>query len=186
MSPFEMPQEITADAALNWVDAMLRSRYGWRLSDLERQVFIGSWYGYTYEKIHPANPQYVEKSVGYKLWRKLSVALGEKVSKKHIQGVVMRHLQAANPAGRARISPVEVPRRICILPASPDQSATGLALELGHLLELVGHQVLVDLQRPIQGGLKNERSLPNNLSMGQWDWILLVNPGEPSGLAKQS
>lgn len=183
MNSSEISQDITAETALDWIDTLLRNRHGWRLNDLERQVFIGSWHGYTYEKIHPTNPQYVEKSVGYKLWRKLSAALGEKVSKKHIQGVVMRHLQkASGPAGSC-VLPVDTPQRICILPASLDQDAAGLALALGHLLESIGHQVSVDLQRPTQTSPQIERSLLHP-SVGQWDWILLVNPGELSSLAE--
>jgi hypothetical protein len=186
MNSGEVSQGITAEIALDWVDTLLRNRHGWRLNDLERQVFIGSWHGYTYEKIHPTNPQYVEKSVGYKLWRKLSAALGEKVSKKHIQGVVMRHLQRANSPTDGRTLPVDTPQRICILPASLDQGATGLALALGHLLESIGHQVSVDLQQSTQAALQIERALLIHPSVGQWDWILLVNPGELSSLAEQS
>ncbi|MBD1872575.1 hypothetical protein H6F75_03690 [Nodosilinea sp. FACHB-131] len=84
-------EEITPQAALLFVDDALYNAEGRRLNDLESRIFLGSWEGKTYEEIHPLNPEYVEKSVGYKLWKKLSIALGEKVSKKRIRGAVMRH-----------------------------------------------------------------------------------------------
>ncbi|MBD2256145.1 hypothetical protein [Pseudanabaena sp. FACHB-2040] len=86
--------ELTAEAALTWVDNLLYSEKGHRLSDLERQIFIGSWRGQTYEEIYPLNPQYVEKSVGYKLWRKLSDVLAEKVSKKRVREAVIRRMNS--------------------------------------------------------------------------------------------
>ena len=85
------PEEITPQAALLFVDNALYNAEGKRLNDLESRIFLGSWEGKTYEEIHPLNPEYVEKTVGYKLWKKLSIALGEKVSKKRIRGAVMRH-----------------------------------------------------------------------------------------------
>ena len=89
------PEEITPHAALIFVDNVLYETLGRRLNDLESSVFIGSWEGKTYEEIYPLNPEYIEKSVGYKLWKKLSIALGEKVSKKRIRGAVMRHYRDA-------------------------------------------------------------------------------------------
>ncbi|PSN13906.1 hypothetical protein C7293_14015 [filamentous cyanobacterium CCT1] len=83
--------EITPQVALAFVDDALYRALGRRLNDLESSVFIGSWEGKTYEEIYPLNPEYIEKSVGYKLWKKLSIALGEKVGKKRIRGAVMRH-----------------------------------------------------------------------------------------------
>lgn len=87
------PEEITPHAALVLVDNAIFQAVGRRLNDLETSIFLGSWAGKTYEEIYPSNPEYIEKSVGYKLWKKLSIALGEKVSKKRIRGAVMRHYQ---------------------------------------------------------------------------------------------
>ncbi len=80
-------------AALEIVDRLLYNQTGKYLNDLEREVFIGSWNGQTYEEIYPTNPEYVEKYVGYKLWRKLSDACGEKVTKKQFRGALERALQ---------------------------------------------------------------------------------------------
>lgn len=87
--------DITPQTALMFVDDALYKVLGQRLNDLEISVFIGSWEGKTYEEIYPLNPEYIEKSVGYKLWKKLSIALGEKVGKKRIRGAVMRHYSNA-------------------------------------------------------------------------------------------
>ncbi|MEB3294257.1 MAG: AAA-like domain-containing protein [Synechococcales bacterium] len=79
--------------ALELVDRWLYEDSGKRLNDLERQVFVGSWQGHTYEAIYPDNPEYVEKSVGYKLWQKLTKLSGEKVTKKTVHGFVARLAQ---------------------------------------------------------------------------------------------
>ena len=79
--------------ALEFVDQLTYTKTGKHLNDLEREVFIGSWQGRTYEEIYPHNPEYIEKYVGYKLWQKLSTVLGEKVTKKKIQGAIARTLQ---------------------------------------------------------------------------------------------
>lgn len=76
--------------ALQFADQLLYQHTGKYLSDLERDVFIGSWQGKTYEEIHPSNPEYVEKYVGYRLWQKLSIACGEKVTKKQVRGALER------------------------------------------------------------------------------------------------
>ncbi|MDX2098331.1 MAG: AAA-like domain-containing protein [Leptolyngbyaceae cyanobacterium bins.59] len=78
------------DEALELADRLVCQHTGKHLNDLEREVFLGSWQGQTYEKIYPLNPQYIEKDVGYKLWKKLSAALGEKVTKKNLQGALER------------------------------------------------------------------------------------------------
>ncbi|HBE18493.1 MAG TPA: molecular chaperone Tir [Cyanobacteria bacterium UBA11149] len=79
--------------ALEFVDKLTYAKTGKHLNDLEREVFIGSWQGRTYEEIYPHNPEYIEKYVGYKLWQKLSIVLGEKVTKKKIQGAIARNWQ---------------------------------------------------------------------------------------------
>ena len=79
--------------ALDFVDTLVYEKTNKHLNDLEREVFVGSWHGKTYEEIYPLNAQYVEKDVGYKLWKKLSDILGEKVTKKKIRGAVDRAWQ---------------------------------------------------------------------------------------------
>lgn len=78
------------EEALEIADRLIYAKTGKHLNDLEREVFSGSWQGQTYEKMYPLNPEYVEKNVGYKLWKKLSFALGEKVTKKGLRGALER------------------------------------------------------------------------------------------------
>lgn len=78
------------EEALEFVDQLTFAKTGKHLNDLEREVFAGSWQGHTYEIIYPLNPDYVEKDVGFKLWKKLSLILGEKVTKKRLQGALER------------------------------------------------------------------------------------------------
>lgn len=95
-----------AQDALKLTDQWVFAKTGKRLNDLEREVFCGSWEGKTYEQIYPLNPQYVEKSVGYKLWQKLSTVFGEKVTKKSIRGAVERVSRSLSPSRRVVISAI--------------------------------------------------------------------------------
>lgn len=81
---------VDAKAALEFVDKLVYAKTKRHLNDLERQVFLGSWEGKTYEEIYPFKPDYIEKSVGYKLWQKISDALGEKIAKKRLKGSIER------------------------------------------------------------------------------------------------
>ncbi|HEY9851793.1 MAG TPA: AAA-like domain-containing protein [Leptolyngbyaceae cyanobacterium] len=92
--------------ALELLDELIHSRTGKHLNDLERQVFIGSWLGQTYEQIYPLNPEYVEKYVGYKLWQKLSQVLGEKVTKKKFRGAIERVIERQRKQEEGKISRV--------------------------------------------------------------------------------
>lgn len=84
---------IDADAALEFVDRLVYNQTDQHLSDLEREVFVGSWEGKTYEEIYPFKADYIEKSVGYKLWHKVSDALGERITKKRLRGAIERALK---------------------------------------------------------------------------------------------
>ncbi len=84
---------MNVNEALRFVDQRLCAKTGRHLNDIEKEVFVGSWEGRTYEDIYPKNPAYVEKTLAYRLWRKLSSALDEKVTKKQIKGAVERAWQ---------------------------------------------------------------------------------------------
>jgi serine/threonine-protein kinase len=130
--------------ALEFIDDLIHSQTGKHLSDLERDVFIGSWEKKTYEEIYPLNPEYVEKQVGYKLWQKLSDALGERVTKKQFRGALerakrkRRYLPAALPVVPPKISPL-VRVFISYRCVEPDCS---LAKELSEAIATAGHQPL--------------------------------------------
>ncbi|HEY9737206.1 MAG TPA: hypothetical protein V6D06_13020 [Trichocoleus sp.] len=171
MTTLETIHDLPAEAALSWIDDLFYSEKGYRLNDLERQVFLGSWHGQTYETIYPLNPQYVEKSVGYKLWRKLSELLGEKVSKKRIRGAVMRRLSTSTTAPIAPFVPLSLEswsfstRGICIVHQRQDWLAQQLAQLLSQLLKAAGHPVLVEAA---------ELQLPVLQTEAQKDWVVLI------------
>lgn len=134
------PEEITPQAALMFVDNALYHAEGRRLNDLESRIFLGSWEGKTYEEIHPLNPEYVEKSVGYKLWKKLSIALGEKVSKKRIRGAVMRHYCGADNPFSAKDRAKEA-QYATIWQGQSSLNDPSLMQTLKNCLESLGYQV---------------------------------------------
>ncbi|MGL5065615.1 MAG: AAA-like domain-containing protein [Microcoleus sp.] len=78
------------EEALEFTDNSVYTKTGKHLNDLERLIFIGTWQGKTYKQISPLNSEYVEKDVGFKLWRKLSIVLGERVTKKNVRGAIER------------------------------------------------------------------------------------------------
>lgn len=137
--------EISAPQALQFIDALMYEHTGQYLSDLERQVFLGAWKGQTYETIYPQNPQYIEKSVGYRLWRKLSDVLGEKVTKKRIRGATLRYMQASE-LSRQVISAVPTPASPCHIAicSSRDALSLGLVRALRHILLSAGYRVSVE------------------------------------------
>ncbi len=134
------------EEALQFVENLVYTKTGKHLNDLERQVFVGSWQGHTYEHIYPSNPEYVEKDVGYKLWQKLTNVLGEKVTKKKVQGAIERSharqkLLQVEPKNERILRLSEI-RRVFIsyCRQEPDFS---LAVELSEGITTAGHQVFM-------------------------------------------
>ncbi|NJK68434.1 MAG: TIR domain-containing protein [Microcoleus sp. CSU_2_2] len=127
---------MNCEEALEFLENLVYTKNGKHLSDLEREVFIGSWEGKTYEQIYPLNPEYIEKDVGFKLWRKLSIVLGDKVTKKKVRGAIDR----AARQGLLKTEPGNEPRRVFIsyCRQEPDSS---LAVELTEGIKAAGHQV---------------------------------------------
>ncbi len=113
--------------ALAFVDQRLYAKTGKHLNDMERRVFVGSWQGQTYQDIYPENPEYVEKTLAYRLWRKLSDVLGEKVSKKQITGIVERAWQ----------------RQRQVFISYRDQDAAAIATTLVAELQALGYPTFV-------------------------------------------
>jgi hypothetical protein len=171
-------EEITPQAALMFVDNALYHAAGRRLNDLESRIFLGSWEGKTYEEIHPPNPEYVEKSVGYKLWKKLSIALGEKVSKKRIRGAVMRHYRSAENNPSATEGRTKEAKYVTIWQSQSTLTDPSLMQTLKNCLEHLGYQV--------QSSISEYKSaeaiswLPNspNGSGVQYDDMLVITVSE--------
>lgn len=74
-------------------DEVVFKHTGNHLSDIEVEVLLGAWEGDKYEKIaekHGYSVSYINKDVGNKLWKKLSEALGEEVTKRNFRQALQR------------------------------------------------------------------------------------------------
>jgi serine/threonine-protein kinase len=162
------------EKALNFIDRLVYERTGNHLNDLEREVFSGSWHDQTYEKIYPLNPQYVEKDVGYKLWKKLSDVLGEKVTKKRIKGAVERALQQHlfESAEGLPDSGAGTMQRVFVSHRSQEPELS-LAAQLCKAIAAAGHKAM----------MANVEAIPHpeanwfaqiDAELGQCDYLLLL------------
>ena len=102
---------MTADEALALLDTLLQAQ---SLRDLQEQVFRYSWEGWTYPRIAERvgyDTGYI-RDVGYELWRQLSQACGEPVTKSNLQSVMRRQ--------RDRMPKLAVPEVMNASPADRD------------------------------------------------------------------
>lgn len=159
--------------ALEFIDRLVFERTGKHLSDLEREIVMGTWNGKKYEEIYPINPQYLEKDVGYKLWKKLSLVLGEKVTKKKIKGALERACQqnfigrfVPSTATRLLVKPHQ---HVSIVYGDLPQDGKA-AEELSRALTLAGHQI--DLSREEIHSSSEELSRIEE-QLRQCDWLIL-------------
>jgi DNA-binding NarL/FixJ family response regulator len=79
-SESELPWEQTQKL----VNTLVFKHTGKYLSDVENQVLQGAWEGKSYEKIADElfrSVGYINRDIGYRLWQKLSEALGEEVTR---------------------------------------------------------------------------------------------------------
>ncbi len=115
---------MNADELLDIVERSLLSR---TLTPIERLILRQSWYGQTYTKM-ASNSGYDSayiKEVGSQLWQDLSVARGERVTKKNLHLVFAPNLPAlqyARSNGQAideRLS-ISLPPIDIVLPATPE------------------------------------------------------------------
>ena len=82
--------------ALTVANQAMLAQFERGLSDLETAIVKGAWQNQTYEKIAEISgysDSYLRRDVGPKLWKTLSVALGEPVSKKNFQAALERRWQ---------------------------------------------------------------------------------------------
>ena len=78
------------------VNTLVFKHTGKYLSDVEIEVLQGAWEGKSYEEIADQlfrSVSYINKDVGYRLWKKLSEALGEEVTKKSFRQALKREWQ---------------------------------------------------------------------------------------------
>jgi tetratricopeptide (TPR) repeat protein len=92
-----MTAEMVAEAALTLADTLVFVRTGEHLGDLQRAILLQVWQGQKYLEISESYG-YTEghiKDVASQLWKLLSKALGEKITKRNCRAGLERHLQAS-------------------------------------------------------------------------------------------
>jgi WD40 repeat protein len=113
---------MNADEALTLLDTLLQEP---KLKDIQERVFRHAWQGLTYSEIalHLGYDNSHIRDVGYELWRQLSRALGEQVTKKNVQEVIVRqaHLKqviagSAFSTENAPINAVEIAPQVIQVP----------------------------------------------------------------------
>ncbi|MEM9149450.1 MAG: AAA-like domain-containing protein [Cyanobacteria bacterium P01_F01_bin.3] len=85
------------EAAKSTADNVLFQSTQQHLSDVECKVLEGAWLGKTYDQMamdYGYSPEYLNKDVGNKLWRKLTAGLGERVGKRNFREALRRAWQA--------------------------------------------------------------------------------------------
>jgi hypothetical protein len=88
--------ELSWEQTQNLVNTLVFKHTGKYLGDIEIEVLRGAWEGKSYEAIAEhlfRSVSYINKDVGYRLWKKLSEALGEEVTKKSFRQALQREWQ---------------------------------------------------------------------------------------------
>jgi hypothetical protein len=112
-----------SESDFDWEDAYkvanaaVHSKTGQYLKDIEVMVLEGAWKGWTYEKIVEEakkekrfySVDYLNKDVGNKLWKKLSDALGEEVTKTNFKEALRRASRRDSQTTQAPADVLEFP-----------------------------------------------------------------------------
>lgn len=88
-----MAVEMNFEQALEVANAAVFAKFGRHFTDVETAILMGAWQSQTYEQIANASGysiSYLTRDVGPKLWKLLSQALGETVSKTNFQAALER------------------------------------------------------------------------------------------------
>jgi hypothetical protein len=88
--------ELTWEQTQRLVNTLIFNQTSKYLSDVEIKVLQGAWAGESYDNIAKQlvlSVSYINKDVGYRLWQKLSSALGEDVTKKNFRQALLRKQQ---------------------------------------------------------------------------------------------
>jgi len=96
---------MNVEEAIEIADLALYAREGQYMSDLERTLLEGAWHGWSYAKIaaaHQYTQNYLQRDVAPQLWKRLSSALGEEVSKKNFKAALDRY--AARSSSLAEVT----------------------------------------------------------------------------------
>ncbi len=86
------------EQALKVANTAVFALFGRHLTDVETAILLGSWQSQTYERIAETSGysiSYLTRDIGPKLWKLLSQALGETVSKTNFQAALERHWRSS-------------------------------------------------------------------------------------------
>ena len=92
----------TLETALLTADRAIFRHLNRHLKDVEIKLFRGAWSGKIYNEIAEEtnySPDYLCSDIGYHLWRDLSIALDEDVSKTNFQAAIEREWQRNSQSG---------------------------------------------------------------------------------------
>ena len=95
--------DIPFKQVLGLVDSAVFTTTSQHLSEIEVLVLQGTWQGQKYPQIAQSKGytlEYLKNDVGPKLWKRLSEALGEKVSKTNLRAVIQQKLYQQQERGR--------------------------------------------------------------------------------------
>jgi len=99
--PLSFMDDKDVDLITNIADVALIAKVGKGLRDIEKRLLQGAIAGKTYEEIADSarpekyiSPDYLKKDIGPKLWKTISNALGEPVSKTNFKAALDRYYQA--------------------------------------------------------------------------------------------
>ncbi|NJO40978.1 MAG: WD40 repeat domain-containing protein [Cyanobacteria bacterium CRU_2_1] len=90
---FNILELMNVEQALDVVNIAMSARFGRQLTDVETAIFEGAWHDLTYEQIAKQSGysvRYVKGDIGAKIWKQLSQALGEPVSKTNFRSALER------------------------------------------------------------------------------------------------
>ena len=91
----------TLETALQTVDNIIFRHQKRHLKDIEIEIFGGAWKGQTYDEIAEITgytKDYICKDIGCKLWKYLSIALDEEVTKTNFKAAIKREWQRNSQA----------------------------------------------------------------------------------------
>ncbi|MBD2533594.1 NACHT domain-containing protein [Nostoc flagelliforme FACHB-838] len=97
------------EEVLKLVDISVVAKTERHLKDIEVAILRGSWQGWKYHEIAEAygyTSDYLQQDVGPKLWKLLSEALGEKVSKTNFQTALERQWRFSSNTSRSHLGTV--------------------------------------------------------------------------------
>ncbi|MEG3837265.1 NB-ARC domain-containing protein [Microcoleus sp. MON2_D6] len=96
------------EEGLKLADTAVFAKTNRHLKDIEVIILTGSWHGHEYHKIaetYGYAAEYLMQDVGPKLWKLLSEALGERVSKKNFQAALERRSLLQSETAAQPIAP---------------------------------------------------------------------------------